>query len=317
MGLPELIRILGDDIQDPEEGSVHRAIRTEDCLLRSTESFLLFSQALPSQDLGFANSKAKTLDLEVGGSNITIHQSPTLLFSNRNEGTTGAVLWRISLIFANWMASAQNALFSQEVLGSGSTVIELGCGIAGIVALALAGRISKYIATDQEYLLKTLKQNIDENLAVSELTKPTKRAATFNGHRERDPKSEAKVEVMALDWESSSLSSLPSMIGGSGTVDAVIACDCIYNDALIEPLVRTCAEICHLRNEVDPRTPTVCIVAQQLRSSDVFEAWAQAFIRLFSFWRLPDELLSDELRSGSGFVVHLGILRETVLNRGL
>lgn len=265
---------------------------------------------MPSQDLGFADSKAKTLELEVGGLNVTIRQSPTLLLSNRKGGTTGTVLWRISPLFADWISSPTNPLFRQEVLGPTSTVIELGCGISGVVALALAGRIGKYIATDQEYLLKTLKQNIDENLAIPEPAKSKKRAAQLNARAERIPHSQAKVEVMALDWELSSLSSLPSFVGGSGAVDVVIACDCIYNEALIGPLVRTCADICRLRNELDPKTPTVCIVAQQLRSPDVFEAWAKAFIGLFSFWRLPDGLLSDELRSDSGYVVHLGILRE-------
>jgi len=294
----------------PKKVRIQYQLRSEGCLLSPAESFLLFSQALPSQDLGFADSKAKTLELEVGGLNVTIHQSPTLLLSNRKGGTTGTVLWRISPLFADWISSPTNPLFRQEVLGPTSTVIELGCGISGVVALALAGRIGKYIATDQEYLLKTLKQNIDENLAIPEPAKSKKRAAQLNARAERIPHSQAKVEVMALDWELSSLSSLPSFVGGSGAVDVVIACDCIYNEALIGPLVRTCADICRLRNELDPKTPTVCIVAQQLRSPDVFEAWAKAFIRLFSFWRLPDGLLSDELRSDSGYVVHLGILRE-------
>ena len=281
------------------------------CLLRPAESFLLFSQALPSQDLGFTDSKAKTLELEVGGLNVTIHQSPTLLSSNRNGGTTGAVLWRISPVFAEWISSTTNPLLVQGVLDSTSTVIELGCGISGIVALALAGRIGKYIATDQEYLLKTLKQNIDENLPVPEPAKSKKAIAQLSARAKGIPKPQTKVEIIALDWELSSLSSLPSFLGSSGTVDAVIACDCIYNEALIEPLVRTCADICRLRNALDSKTPTVCIVAQQLRSSDVFDAWVKAFIRLFSCWRLQDELLSDELRSDSGYVIHLGILRET------
>lgn len=190
-------------------------------------------------------------------------------------------------------------------------MIELGCGISGIVALSLAGRIGKYIATDQEYLLKVLKQNIDENLAVLQPSKSKKATAKLKGRAEALSESRAKIEVMALDWELSSLSSLPSLLGGSGTVDAVIACDCIYNEALIKPLVQTCAGICRLRAALDPETPTVCIVAQQLRSSDVFEAWANEFIRLFKFWRLPDVLLHDELQSDSGYVVHLGILRET------
>lgn len=54
------------------------------------ESFLLFSQAIPSQNLGFIDPKATSLDITVAGRDLTIQQSPTLLSSNRKEGTTGA-----------------------------------------------------------------------------------------------------------------------------------------------------------------------------------------------------------------------------------
>ncbi len=92
--------------------------------------------------------------------------------------------------------------------------------------------------------------------------------------------------------------------------DAVIACDCIYNDALIEPLVQACVDVCKLRMEHEPeREPTVCVVAQQLRSPEVFEGWLKAFHKVFHVWRLPDEELVDGLKEDSGFVVHIGILR--------
>ena len=54
------------------------------------EAFLLFSQSIPSNSLGFIDSKASELDITVMGRDLTIHQSPTLLSSNRKEGTTGA-----------------------------------------------------------------------------------------------------------------------------------------------------------------------------------------------------------------------------------
>lgn len=94
--------------------------------------------------------------------------------------------------------------------------------------------------------------------------------------------------------------------------DAVIACDCIYNDALIEPLVQTCIDVCKLRGlelEGDGHTPTLCIVAQQLRSAEVLEGWLKSFYRAFRVWRVPDEELIDGLKSDSGFVIHVGILR--------
>jgi hypothetical protein len=57
---------------------------------RHTESFLLFSQRIPSHNLGFIDPKAQTIDLTLAGKDISIRQSPGLLSSNRKEGTTGA-----------------------------------------------------------------------------------------------------------------------------------------------------------------------------------------------------------------------------------
>ena len=93
--------------------------------------------------------------------------------------------------------------------------------------------------------------------------------------------------------------------------DAVIACDCIYNDALIAPFVQTCIDICKLRRleQRDGLKPTVCVVAQQLRSAEVFESWLKAFFGAFKVWRVPDEELMDGLKSDSGFVLHVGVLR--------
>lgn len=56
----------------------------------STEAFLLFSQSIPSSNLGFVDSKATELELTINGQDLTITQSPTVLSSNRAGGTTGA-----------------------------------------------------------------------------------------------------------------------------------------------------------------------------------------------------------------------------------
>ena len=95
----------------------------------------------------------------------------------------------------------------------------------------------------------------------------------------------------------------------SQVIRAVIACDCIYNEALITPFVRTCVDICQLANAHSAEMPTLCIIAQQLRSDMVFEAWLKAFHRYFKVWRIPDNLLINGLKEGSGFAVHVGILR--------
>lgn len=100
--------------------------------------------------------------------------------------------------------------------------------------------------------------------------------------------------------------------------DLLLSCDCIYNEALVAPFVRTCAEICRLRpayvassEEPRPRRkPTVCIIAQQQRSPDVFETWLRETMREFRVWRLSDDVLGEGLKSGSGYLVHLLLVRD-------
>lgn len=115
-----------------------------------------------------------------------------------------------------------------------------------------------------------------------------------------------RVEVRQLDWQLDSPSTF-------SPVDMLLACDCIYNEALIDPFNNTCAEICALRQN-DPTTsanPTLCVIAQQLRSPDVFEAWLRGFMERFVVWQVPGSVLGRELGDGSGFVVHVGVLRES------
>lgn len=62
-------------------------------LANEVESFLLFSQSIPSQNLGFVDAKATVLELSIGNRDLSIHQSPTILSSNRDGGTTGAGMY--------------------------------------------------------------------------------------------------------------------------------------------------------------------------------------------------------------------------------
>jgi len=293
-----LLELLGEEIQDPEE-----------------ESFLLFTQALPSQNLGFVDPKATSIDLTVAGRDITVQQSPARLSSNRSEGTTGAVLWRVSPLFADWISCPDNPLFSHSILRPDSLVLELGCGITGIVGLALAPQIGRYIATDQEHLLNTLKQNVNENAIRPKTAKPLKRSGKVTGKLKGQIGEDSNIEVIGLDWELNLVSSLPDLLGGTKTMDLLIGCDCIYNEALVDPFVRTCTEICGLRTQGGQWPPTICLIAQQLRSPDVFEAWAKAFYKSFRCWRIPDELLHQGLRSNSGYVLHLGVLRQALAGK--
>lgn len=210
-------------------------------------------------------------------------------------------------------STPSNLLFKHNVLDSNSAVLELGCGISGIIGITLGPHVASYVLTDQDYVMKLLSQNLVENCQnTSSLAskgrkssaKPKRGTVSVNAAQKA-----SNVVAKPLDWETDEAT---SSLSESGSFEAVIACDCIYNDALIQPLVQTCIDACKLRLSdagEEKRCPTVCVVAQQLRSAEVFEAWLKEFHRAFRVWRIPDEELIDGMKSDSGFVVHIGVLR--------
>lgn len=251
--------------------------------------------------------KAEELEITIAGRDFTIKQSPAVLQSNREGGTTGAVVWRASVHFAEWLGSSRNPLFEKCYLNSESVILELGSGISGLVSSMLEPRVQRIVATDQKYALKLLQENLNNNSLLpkthsSRLHKNKRRAN--GGH----------IDVLALDWEIDDIDSFLHAHGFEDGVDALIICDCIFNYALIAPLVETCTEICGAREKKRKKggseiRPTLCVVAQQLRQPDVFEQWLQAFSEGFRVWRVQNAMLSDDLREGSGFAIHFGILR--------
>ncbi|KAK4191989.1 ribosomal lysine N-methyltransferase 5 [Podospora australis] len=329
MSLKELLQELGEPVESPEE-----------------ETFELFTQEFPSSlELGIIDPKAAVLDLTVAGRDLSIHQSPGVLSSNRAGGTTGAVIWKITPLFAEWISNSSsltnpNPLFTSGILSSDSFVCELGCGISPIVALTLAPKISRYVLTDQPYVAKFVEQNIQENQSsITHRSSNSKgshkktKAGGGGGKRAGGPAASGgsgvstaagngdgdggKIHFAPLDWETDEVT--PALTGRTSSqksFDVVLACDCIYNEALIDPFVTACADLCRLReedeSEASSSAPCVCVIAQQLRDEEIFESWMTRFCKDFKAWRVPDHLLVEGLRSGSGFAVHIGVLKERV-----
>ncbi|KAK1596446.1 uncharacterized protein LY79DRAFT_65078 [Colletotrichum navitas] len=339
MAVKALISSLEDEILDPEE-----------------ETFFLFSHEFRSSNLGMIDPKAAELSLTIAGRDFTIHQSPTILSSTRAGGTTGAVLWKVTPLFATYLSSP-SSLFN-PIFRSSSTILELGCGISPLTALLLAPRVSRYVLTDQPYVARIIQQNLEANPLPESTSSSSSKPSSFSSRRKRasaanpsssssGPGQDARADspgVIAFrpfDWELDTPD--PSLTGSPAarSFDALICCDCIYNEALVGPLVSATADLAHLRLRdqedhayardaagatgdhhnhysasstttmtTDRSEPCVCIVAQQLRSPDVFEEWARAFHRDFRVWRVPSALLPEGLRIESEFVVHVGILRE-------
>jgi len=223
------------------------------------------------------------------------------------------VVWKITPLVAEWIASPSNLFFQQGLLDSSSLVLELGCGISGIIGLTLSKLVESYVLTDQDYVMKLLNKNLEENQQETTSSSRKGRKSIAKPKRGSAPVAVAadtsNVTARPLDWETDEVTSSLTGSDSRHSFDAVIACDCIYNDALISPLVQTCVDACKLRVPDGVGNPTACIVAQQLRSAEVLEEWMKAFHKAFRVWRIPDEKLIDGLKSDSGFVVHIGILR--------
>ncbi|KAF2171643.1 hypothetical protein M409DRAFT_50314 [Zasmidium cellare ATCC 36951] len=286
-----LVAKLGDEITDVDE-----------------ETFDLFSQTLPSHDLGMIDGKADTIELTIAGHDFGVKQSPGVLQSNRAGGTTGAAIWQVSVRFAEWMGWSKNPLFQHEVLSNDSTVLELGAGISGFLPCLISPKVRKVAVTDQNYVLKATQENVAANIKPVKRQHKTKAKTTSV----TDSLSHTNVDVFALDWENDDVHSTLSSHGLPRGVDLVLACDCIFNYALIDPFVQTCVDVCKMRpsdGKEESMTATVCVIAQQLRQPEVFEQWLETFLRSFRAWGMPDELLTDDIKSDSGFVVHIGVLK--------
>ena len=211
------------------------------------------------------------------------------------------------------MTSPQNLIFRKGLLSQESTLVELGSGVSPVVGLSVAPRVSKYIATDQGDVLKLLKRNIDVNRRALD--------ASCSKNKNQTRRS-SELLVKHLNWELHDLDRLAHCLGQNGMpdehirrrgIDMVLACDCVYNEYLMEPLIKACVSACMARKETfqedSTEQPTICLVAQQLRSPDIFELWLKSMLRHFRMFKIRPEEAGSEFAAGSGFVVHLAILK--------
>jgi hypothetical protein len=223
-----------------------------------------------------------------------------------------AVVWKITPLFAEWISAPDNFLFVNRALSPNSTILELGCGVNAVVALALSPSVTRYVLTDQAYVAKLVERNLEEN---RHLIPAATGGAGSQKHKRKAAvvsTSSSRVRFIPLDWETDQITPMFTGDDSVKSFDAVFACDCIYNEALIEPFVQTCVDACKLKLNEDALRDEfcVCVVAQQLRDHNIFEAWLTRFCRDFCTWRVPDPLLSESFQSNPGFVIHIGVLKQ-------
>lgn len=227
-------------------------------------------------------------------------------------------MWKVTPMFASWLASPTNILFRTGVLSASSTVLELGCGVSALVGLALGPLVSRYVLSDQPYVARFVEQNLEQNRGPS----PARSAGKSRGRGKASTSSSSSgaggsIAFHPLDWEADTpTAELTGRGAAARSFDLVLGCDCVYNEALVPPFAQTCLDVCRLRSADDGgaegvpvRPPCVCLVAQQLRDPEIFEAWLREFCaRGFRVWRVPDGELPEGIRSNMGFVVHVCVL---------
>jgi hypothetical protein len=230
-----------------------------------------------TQGLGIL-SRNNTVELTIGDHDLEITQSISLLQSNSESSTTGAVAWRVSPLLAEWLLDPTSVF--HKLVQPHATIVELGAGVAGILGSILGGKVRQYIATDQEHLLKLLRQNISNNVQIEKKTTPN-------------------IKVCEYDWEFlETIKNFDSDIEGVNSNGVIIACDTIYNDFLIPHFVNALRKVA-----VTMGSGAHIFIAQQLRSSEVLEAcFAKLLHSGFSIWAVDDTQLSESLRKG--FAVH-------------
>lgn len=228
-----------------------------------------------------------------------------------------AVVWNATPRLAEWLLSVDCVLTRANVLHSQAIVLELGCGSSGLLAILLSGSVGRYVATDQEYVLKILKRNIEGNTRrTANHKRPGPQKAGKQRSRGTDGMHElGNITVETLDWELHDATDLSRVLlqsaqadPGTESFDVVLAADCIYNEALVPPFVQACVAACKLRKALHEQ-PTVCVVAQQLRSHEVFEVWLKTMLQSFHVFKIRDNALPPDLRYTAGFAVHIAVLR--------
>ncbi|KAK9474032.1 uncharacterized protein V1510DRAFT_413421 [Dipodascopsis tothii] len=226
---------------------------------------------------------------------LEVAQSLDLLNAPKGS-TTGAVLWTVSPLLGEWLLTPGTAL-ADLLRRPGQRIIELGAGSAGVLGglLALGSRGGTYVATDVGVLLPLLRRNLAAVLEQLQnaIGAPAYVSDTVGGGGTDG----VRVEAVELDWEAPGDSDAAAF----GPWDVVVAADTVYNDFLVEPLVRT------LRRLASPSTHVV--LAMQLRTHDVVEAFlSEALDAGFALYNVPADLLTGQLQHG--FAVYYARLTE-------
>ncbi|KAH3660524.1 hypothetical protein OGAPHI_007110 [Ogataea philodendri] len=219
-----------------------------------------------SLSLGYIARKDE-LRLNIGDEEYLIKQSISALNSNNKDGTTGFVTWSASKVVVEWLFQRGNRVFSAI---KGSTVLELGSGVSGLVACTIGRQCRQYVCTDQQGVMKLLKSNIITN---GDGFYSSTIETDYHPRSEKAP----RLDAVVYDWEQQDTRAIQEVMDKHP--DFIITCDTIYNPYLIPYLVRS------IETLAGPETGV--LVGLQLRETGLLSEFLDAGLDRFRIYYVP------------------------------
>lgn len=219
------------DLQVPKNysfGGFHEASgssssKTKRKAKKKTSSSITKSKSTKAQEYGFLQ--------------LDISQSISLFTSGTESSTTGAMLWRVSVFFTEWLLNISQGHVIDQFTGPESAegvedkdaafkeskvrllsypldqwdVIEVGCGSSALVCSALGPVVHKYVATDHlGAVIRQAESNILANVpkrlvsTISDENEDVETKVTEEGDQDSGAKrsrSDKKIKCVEFDWE--------------------------------------------------------------------------------------------------------------------
>ncbi|SCV05330.1 LANO_0H05116g1_1 [Lachancea nothofagi CBS 11611] len=244
--------------------------------------------------------RAETFSFELSQSLSALNSS-----QDNSNSTTGYVVWTTTPFFLQWLLYSEAgriftiggsidcedepssstceipAMFSSSSIEIEDQqfhqVIELGCGVCGILGIALGNYVDKYVYTDQKALLNRLKNNIAHNIDELRLRNVTSTTLGFDSRRKTPL--QIQIDVLSLDWETfnANPTKIDSLLKPNRTANvSIVSMDVVYNEYLIEPYLKTLSSLLEYYERMG-HVPNA-LLGIQLRDQDVVERFLECAI---------------------------------------
>ncbi|CEP61413.1 S-adenosylmethionine-dependent methyltransferase LALA0_S03e02300g [Lachancea lanzarotensis] len=241
---------------------------------------------------------------------------------NNNNSTTGYVVWSTTPFFLQWLLYSPTghvfahggtlecetetnsktciipAIFSDIRLESEEQplrqIVELGCGVAGILGITLGNYVDKYVYTDQKALLDRLKHNVAAN--VDEMRMRGMESSTLGFDLPRKTPLRTQMDVLSLDWEKFDPrpAKLHPLLKPQRTaIVTILSLDVVYNEYLIEPYLRTVQGLLRAYKELGH--VSYALVGIQLRDQEIIQSFLECAIVEFEL--LVRAIMDPEIES--------------------